>query len=184
MLDGAGGFYSSQDADSEGEEGKFFVWTPNEVESLLGVEDARIFNFFYDVSDDGNFEEKNILHVSYSPEAAAEALKIDIGKLTEILERGKAALFAAREGRVKPFRDEKVLTAWNGLMLAAFAEAAAVLNDPNYLAIAKRNADFILAELQHEGRLRRTWKDGQAKLNAYIEDYANFADGLIALYEA
>jgi uncharacterized protein YyaL (SSP411 family) len=123
MLDDAGGFYSSQDADSEGEEGKFFVWTPAEVEELLGADDARIFNFFYDVSDEGNFEGKNILHVSYSPDAAARALKIETEELTDALERGRAKLLAARETRVKPFRDEKVLTAWNGLMLAAFAEA-------------------------------------------------------------
>jgi uncharacterized protein YyaL (SSP411 family) len=185
MLDEAGGFYSSQDADSEGVEGKFFVWTPDEVDAILGSEDAQIFNFFYDVSEAGNFEEKNILRVSYSPDAAARALKIDAEKLTEVLERGRAKLFAAREGRVKPFRDEKVLTAWNGLMLAAFAEAAAVFDSAEYLAIAKRNADFLMEELQEPGgRLLRTWKDGRAKLNAYIEDHANLADGLICLYQA
>ena len=186
MLDEAGGFYSSQDADSEGEEGKFFVWTPDEVEAILGREDAQIFNFFYDVSEAGNFEEKNILHVSYSPDAAARALKIDTEKLTETLERGRAELFAARERRIKPFRDEKVLTAWNALMLAAFAEAAAVFDNADYLAIAKRNADFLLAQMREPdgGRLLRTWKDGRAKLNAYIEDHANLADGLIELYQA
>jgi uncharacterized protein YyaL (SSP411 family) len=186
MLNDAGGFYSSQDADSEGVEGKFFVWTPDEVEAILGAEDAQIFNFFYDVSEAGNFEEKNILHVSYSPEAAAGALKIDTEKLNETLERGRAKLSAAREGRIKPFRDEKVLTAWNGLMLAAFAEAAAVFDNAEYLAIAKRNADFLLDQLQEPpgGRLLRTWKDGRAKLNAYIEDHANLADGLIELYQA
>ena len=184
MLDDAGGFYSSQDADSEGVEGKFFVWTPDEVEAVLGPDDAQIFNFFYDVSADGNFEEKNILHVSYSLEAAARALKIDEGKLVGVLENGKAALFAEREKRIKPFRDEKVLTAWNGLMLAAFAEGAAILDSEAYLAIAKRNADFILDQLTDGERLLRTWKDGRAKLNAYIEDYANLADALIEVYRA
>ena len=99
MLDDAGGFYSSQDADSEGEEGKFFVWTPDEIESLLGSEDAQIFNFFYDVSDGGNFEGSNILHVSYTLDAAAKALKIDRPRLEETLERGRAKLFAERERR-------------------------------------------------------------------------------------
>lgn len=184
MLDESGGFYSSQDADSEGEEGKFFVWTPDEVEAALGPEDATIFNFFFDVSESGNFEEKNILHVTYTIEAAARALKIEVQKLREVLERSKAKLFAEREKRIKPFRDEKILTAWNGLMLAAFADAAAAFGDAGYLSIAKKNADFLLREVQSNGRLLRTWKDGRAKLNAYIEDYANLADGLIALYEA
>ena len=184
MLDEAGGFYSSQDADSEGEEGKFFVWTPAEVETLLGHEDAQIFSFFYDVSEEGNFEGSNILHTSYTLDAAAKALKKDRPGIEKTLESARAKLFAEREGRVKPFRDEKVLTAWNGLMLAAFAEAAAVLGSDEYLNVAKRNADFLLRELSVNGRLLRTWKDGQAKFNGYIEDYANLADGLIELYRA
>jgi len=184
MLDSSGGFYSSQDADSEGVEGKFFVWTPDEIEKVLGPEDSQIFNFYFDVSEEGNFEEKNILHLSYTTEAAARALKIDESKLVDVIERGKSKLFAERESRVKPFRDEKVLTAWNGLMLAAFAEAAAVLDNVDYLEIARRSADFLLTELQSDGRLLRTWKDGRAKLNAYIEDYANLADGLVELYRA
>jgi uncharacterized protein YyaL (SSP411 family) len=184
MLDEAGGFYSSQDADSDGEEGKFFVWTPDEVAHVLGEADARIFNFFYDVSDEGNFEEKNILHVRYTTGSAADALNVAEGELIEALEPGRAKLFAEREKRIKPFRDEKVLTAWNGLMLAAFAEAGAIFDNAEYLQIAHRNADFLLDQLQRDGRLLRTWKDGRAKLNAYIEDYANLADGLIALYQA
>ncbi|HUR99186.1 MAG TPA: thioredoxin domain-containing protein [Pyrinomonadaceae bacterium] len=184
MLDVEGGFYSSQDADSEGEEGKFFVWTPAEIIEVLGEEDASIFNFFYDVSEEGNFEEKNILQVIYTRESAARALKIDVSKLDEVLERCRTKLFQHREGRIKPFRDEKILTAWNGLMLAAFAKAAAVFGSDEYLDVARRNADFLLENLQHDGRLLRTWKDGKAKLNAYIEDYANLADGLIELYQA
>ena len=183
MLDASGGFYSTQDADSEGVEGKFFVWTPAEIEAILGEDDARLFNFFYDVSEEGNFEEKNILNVNYTVEAAARALKIDETELTETLERGRTKLFDEREKRIKPFRDEKILTAWNGLMLAAFAEAGAVLDNEEYIAIAKRNADFLLENLQKDGRLLRTWKDGRAKLNAYIEDYANLADGLVELFQ-
>jgi uncharacterized protein len=183
MLDASGGFYSTQDADSEGVEGKFFVWTPQEIEEILGEADAQIFNFYYDVSEEGNFEEKNILNVNYTLAATAQALKISEEKLKEVLESGREKLFEEREKRIKPFRDEKVLTAWNGLMLASFAEASAILQDEEYLEIAKRNADFVLENLQKDGYLLRTWKDGRAKLNAYLEDYANFADGLIELYQ-
>ena len=183
MLDASGGFYSTQDADSEGVEGKFFVWTPEEITAILGPKDAQIFNFYYDVSEEGNFEEKNILNVRYAPAEAAKALKIDEEDLNEVLERGREKLFAEREKRIKPFRDEKVLTAWNGLMMAAFAEASSVLNNAEYLEVAKKNADFILSELQSGGRLLRTWKNGKAKLNAYLEDHANFADALIELYQ-
>jgi len=196
MLDGSGGFYSSQDADSEGEEGKFFVWTPEEVAEVLGAKDAAEFSRAYDVTTAGNFEGSNILNLK-NPTADAGGSALDAAR---------SKLLETREKRVKPHRDEKVLTAWNGLMLAAFAEAAAVLNEPKYLEIAKRNADFLLENLQKpdskEGlndpgrelalpngqassfaRLLRTWKDGKAKLNGYIEDYANLADGLIELYQ-
>jgi uncharacterized protein YyaL (SSP411 family) len=184
MLDERGGFYSTQDADSEGEEGKFFVWTPDEIESILGERDAQAFSFFYDVSDDGNFEGKNILNVQFTVEAAARALKIDASEIEAILDRSRKKLFDEREKRIKPHRDEKVLTSWNGLMLSAFAEAAATLRDESYFAVAKKNAEFLLGNLQADGRLLRTWKDGRAKLDAYIEDYANLADGLLELYQA
>ena len=183
MLDERGGFYSTQDADSEGVEGKFFVWTPKEIEEILGETDAQIFNFYYDVSEEGNFEEKNILNVNNSISETAEALKIPEEKLIEVLQNGKAKLFNEREKRIKPFRDEKTLTAWNGLMLATFAESSAILRSEEYLEIARNNADFILENLQKDGYLLRTYKDGKAKLNAYLEDYANFTDGLIELFQ-
>jgi uncharacterized protein YyaL (SSP411 family) len=183
MLDASGGFYTAQDADSEGVEGKFFVWTPEETEAVLGERDAQIFNFYYDVSEHGNFEEKNILNVKNSLPEAAEVLKISENELNEILERGRKKLFTEREKRIKPFCDEKVLTAWNGLMLATFSEASAILDNKEYLEIAKRNADFILENLNKNGYLLRTFKDGQAKLNAYLEDYANFTDALVELFQ-
>ena len=173
MLDDAGGFYSSQDADSEGEEGKFFVWTPEEVAEVLGAESAAEFSTVYDVTAEGNFESSSILNLKSRHEEGGGSG----------FDAPRHKLFGAREERVKPFRDEKILTAWNGLMLAAFAEAAAVLDSPEYLEIAKRNADFLLAELRRPEGLLRTWKDGMAKLNGYIEDYANLADGLIELYQ-
>ncbi|MGI8468026.1 MAG: thioredoxin domain-containing protein [Pyrinomonadaceae bacterium] len=183
MTDERGGFYAAQDADSEGVEGKFFVWTPQEIVEILGERDARIFNFFYDVSEEGNFEEKNILNVKNSLSETAGVLKISVEDLQNILEKSREKLFVEREKRVKPFRDEKVLTAWNGLMLAAFAEGAAILESAKYLEIARKNADFILENVQKDGYLLRTWKYGAAKLNAYLEDYANFADGLLELFQ-
>jgi uncharacterized protein YyaL (SSP411 family) len=183
MLNESGGFYSTQDADSEGVEGKFFVWTPEEIAGILGAEEARIFNFYFDVSEHGNFEGKNILNVKNSLAVSARQLNVSEEKLAEITERGREKLFAEREKRIKPFRDEKVLTGWNGLMLATFAEASAILNAENYLEIAKRNADFILSNLQKDGYLLRTWKDGKAKLNGYLEDYANFINGLTELFQ-
>jgi uncharacterized protein YyaL (SSP411 family) len=183
MLDASGGFYSTQDADSEGEEGKFFVWTPAEIEGLLGEKDAQVFNFYFDVSEEGNFEGNSILNRNFNVDAAARALKMETGEIESILDRGRKRLFEEREKRVKPHRDEKVLTAWNGLMLAAFAEAAAVFDNSEYMEVARKNADFILSELSDHGRLLRTWKDGKAKLNAYVEDYANVADGLLELFQ-
>ncbi len=171
MLDESGGFYSTQDADSEGEEGKFFVWTPEEIEAVLGQDEASEFCSYFDVTASGNFEGKSILNVK-------NAVAIEPG-----FETARAKLFAERENRVKPHRDEKVLTAWNGLMLAAFADAAAVLGNDKYLQVAKNNAEFIKTQLQNNGRLLRTWKDGVSKLNGYVEDYANVADGLIVLYQ-
>jgi hypothetical protein len=171
MLDESGGFYSTQDADSEGEEGKFFVWTPGEIQEVLG-DDADAFIAAYGVTDQGNFEGKNILEF--------------IGGLDQrsALTGTRRKLFEAREQRVHPGRDEKVLTSWNGLMLAAFAEAARTLDRDDYRMVAERNADFLLRELrQGNGRLLRTWKQGEAKLNGYLEDYSYLIEGLLELYQ-
>ena len=184
MTSPEGGFYSTQDADSEGEEGKFFLWTPAEVEALLPANDARLFMLYYDVSERGNFEGKNILHVVKKAAVIAESAGVSEEELTQALQRGRTALFSAREKRVKPGRDEKILTAWNGLMLRSFAEAARHLQRADYLQVARHNAEFLLSTLQRDGRLLRTCKDGQAHLNGYLEDYVFLADGLLALYEA
>jgi uncharacterized protein YyaL (SSP411 family) len=184
MTGREGGFYSTQDADSEGQEGKFFVWTVEEVEQVLGKEDASLFLAYYNVTPEGNFEGKNILHVTRSLEAVAESEGVSIDSLRSSLNQGREKLFAVRERRVKPGRDEKILTAWNGLMLASFAEAAAILEREDYQQIATRNAQFMLEHLRCDGLLLRTYKEGKAKLNGYLEDYANFIDGLLALYEA
>ena len=184
MTDERGGFYSTQDADSEGHEGKFFVWTPSEIKEVLGEEDGALICAYYDVTESGNFEGKNILHVGRSVEEVAKESNVTVEEVTDVLRRGRQKLFEARERRVKPARDEKVLTAWNGLMLAAFAEASVILDREDYLEAAKRNARFVLDHLRRDHLLLRTYKDGQAKLNGYLEDYAFFADGLLALFEA
>jgi uncharacterized protein len=184
MTDAGGGFYSTQDADSEGEEGKFFVWTPAEVTALLGEEDAQLFNRYFDLSEMGNFEGHSILHVDNEKDVIARLMKTTPERIDEIIKRGKEVLFNARETRIKPYRDEKILTAWNGLMLRSFAEAARVLGRDDYREVAINNANFVLTHLQREGRLLRTHKDGVSKLNGYLEDYAFLVDGLLALYEA
>ncbi len=187
MTADSGGFYSTEDADSEGEEGKFYLWTPAEVEELLGTHDGRLFCVYYDVREPGNFERRaNILHMPRSPEAVAAQLGVPDTELLAALERGRAVLFEARSHRVRPARDDKVVAAWNGMMLRALAEAGAVLARADFIAAAEQNATFLLREMRGtDGRLRRTWKAGHtARLNGYLEDYANVADGLLALYEA
>jgi uncharacterized protein YyaL (SSP411 family) len=184
MTSPEGGFYSTQDADSEGEEGKFFLWTPAEIEKALLPEDAVMFMRYYGVTKHGNFEGKNILHVEHDAQKVADVAQVSLPELQESLKRSRALLFKVREQRVKPGRDEKILTAWNGLMLRSFAEAARYLDRPDYQQVAVNNANFLLQHLRKDGRLLRTYKDGRAHLNGYLEDYTFLADGLLALYEA
>jgi uncharacterized protein YyaL (SSP411 family) len=188
-----GGFYSTQDADSEGVEGKFFLWTVDEVRSILDDE-AILFTEIYGVTSNGNFHEQhllpgqNILSLVADPEASAQKNGLSAAQLDVILDEARRKLLTVREQRVKPGRDEKVLAAWNGLMLAAFAEAA---RDQSlgqraelYRSAAEHNAEFLLSKMRTgDGRLLRTWKDGQAKLNGYLEDYACVIDGLLELYQ-
>src|SRR5687768_3538468 len=183
MTDGSGAFYSTQDADSEGVEGKFFVWDREEVESLLGPEDARLFCAYYDVTVGGNFEERNILNIPKPSEGVARAEGVGVERLAEAVERGRGILFTERERRVKPGRDEKVITAWNGLMLEAFAEAAAVLGRDDYRETAERNAAFILDTLVSDGLLLHVYKDGRAKHVGFLDDYSYVVSALVTLYE-
>ncbi len=217
MTDPSGGFYSTQDADSEGEEGKFFLWTPAELEEVLGPDDAALVGAYYGVSDAGNFEGSNILNVPVSTEgflkgekppaagqsraglSAADTLALwervraragapsgasDVETFEAFLDDARARLYAAREQRVHPARDEKVLTAWNGLMLRAFAEAALAFDSDTYREAAVHNAEFLLGQMRRGSRLLRTWKQGEARLNGYLEDYALLIDGLIAVHAA
>jgi uncharacterized protein YyaL (SSP411 family) len=184
MTDPEGGFYSAEDADSEGEEGKFYVWTPGEIEAALEPDEATLAMRFWDVTERGNFEGKNILNVPRAPEAVAAEFGISADELWQRIVPIREKLLAEREKRVRPVRDEKVLAAWNGLMLRAFAFAASVLDREDYREIAKKNATFLMAKLAVDGRLRRSYKDGRARFNGYLEDYACVVDGLVELYEA
>ena len=183
MTHPLGGFYSTQDADSEGHEGKFFVWDIQEIRDVLGETAAARFCDYYNITESGNFEGKNIPNVTRTLEDVAVAHRISVGELQASLNESKQTLFDRRERRVKPDRDEKILTAWNGLMMASFAEAGIVLNRPDYTEAARRNAEFVLSNLRADGMLLRTWKDGQAKFNAYLEDYAFLTEGLLTLFE-
>ena len=188
MTDRAGGFYSATDADSEGEEGKFFVWTPAEVRDAMGPGDgelARRFCAYYDVTEAGNWEGKSIPNAPRPLEEVARELGITAAELERSLADARARAYAARQKRVAPSLDDKVLTAWNGLMISAFAEGFRALGDARYLAAARQAADFLLTALRRpDGRLLRTWRAGRAHLDAYLEDYAFLAEALVDLYEA
>ena len=193
MTQPAGGFYATQDADSEGVEGKFFLWSVDEVRTILGDE-AILFTEVYGVTSNGNFNEQhlppgqNILSVAVDLETAAKKNGLSVEQLDVILDEARRKLFDVREQRVKPGRDEKVVAAWNGLMLAAFAEAARDRSLGEraeiYRSAAEHNAEFLLHQMRTSaGRLLRTWKDGQARLNGYLEDYACLIEGLLELYQ-
>ncbi len=183
MTSPEGGFYSTTDADSEGEEGKFFVWSIEEVRALLGA-DANIAIEYWGMSPRGNFEGRSILYVPNDDAVAAARLNLTVEELRSRLQAIRDRLFAARSQRVPPALDDKILTAWNGMMLASLAEAARVLKRPDYREAAERNADFLLSQLRTpSGRLLRVYKDGQARINGYLEDYANLIDGLLELYQ-
>ena len=178
-----GGFFSTQDADSEGEEGKFFVWSIDEVDELLG-DDAPLFRDAYDVSRNGNWEGKTILRRVRDADVVASMHGLAVDDVEPRLAAGRAALLMRREHRIRPGLDDKVLTAWNGLMLATLADAARVLDRADYRDMAVGAGEFALRELRRpDGRLWRTWRDGRAKLNGYLEDYAYLASGLVELYQ-
>jgi uncharacterized protein YyaL (SSP411 family) len=181
-----GGFYSTQDADSEGEEGKFYVWSESEIRELLGTELGSQACRVWGVASGGNFEGHSILFRTRTDEEDAKLLGIPLDTFRAHLREVKRKLYEVRAKRVWPGRDEKILTAWNGLMVSAFAKAASALAEPRYLEAAIKASSFILKQLRTaDGRLFRTAGAGQpAKLNGYLEDYAFLTDALISLYEA
>jgi hypothetical protein len=184
MFHPEGGFYSTQDADSEGEEGKFFVWTPDEINRIIGDENGEIFSRIYDVTEFGNFEEKNILHPVLTLEQAAKLFRKDLSEIQSVVRDAKKKLFDEREKRIKPFRDEKIITSWNGLMLSGLAEVIKLFGDAPSKDAANRTTELIFSKLLRDGHLLHTYKDGTAKLLGYLDDYAFLGVGLLDLYEA
>ncbi len=179
MTDAEGGFYSAQDADSEGEEGKFYVWTPAEIEGVVGADDARLFNSYYGVTPDGNFEGNNILFLSEGAEAGLSEEEI-VRVRTDI----SPNLLQVRAQRIAPETDTKIIAGWNGLMLQSFAQAARQLGRPADLATALANGEFLLGTMMGNGRLAHTYTPGKAAGLGFLEDYGGVAVGLLALYEA
>ncbi len=231
MTQPQGGFYSTQDADSEAVEGKFFVWSEAEILEVLGSEDGKVFCYCYDVTPEGNWEHRNILNRPKTTQQAAKLLNRNEAELDTLLKRCRQKLFDVRSQRIPPGRDEKILTSWNGLMIAAMAQAGAILQEPKYIAAAEAAAEFILSQMTglvpsplvgesgrrpDEGgltaaetfqnvttsvtspptplptgaigedvqRLWHCWKDGRARFNAYLDDYACLIDGLVELAQA
>jgi uncharacterized protein YyaL (SSP411 family) len=184
MSHSEGGFYSTQDADSEGEEGRFFVWTPEEINRLIGEEQGEIFCRIYDVSEQGNFEEKNILHPILTLEQASKYFRKQQPELEKLVAEAKRKLFDEREKRVKPFRDEKIITAWNGLMLSGLAAAIKISPQPAYIDAVEGTVEFIFGKLFRGEFLLHTYKDGEAKVLGFLDDYAYLAAGLLDVYEA
>lgn len=186
MTDDAGGFYSTEDADSEGVEGKFYVWTPDEIAQVLGAEQAERFCAVYDVRDEGNFEHgTSILNLPKTISQCAAIKGWDATELAAELEVSRNLLLAHRNRRIRPGRDDKVLASWNGLMIRSMARAGAVLGSEKYMQAAARAAGFIMHSMRSaDGGLLHSWRHGEARLNGYLEDYACVALGLVALYEA
>ncbi len=184
MTGPEGGIYSTEDADSEGEEGKYYVWTRAEVNEVLGPDRAETFAYVYDVTESGNWEHANILNLPKPIATAAKLLGKDESALRAELDEDRARLLAVRDRRVPPGKDTKILTSWNGLMIAALAEGGRILREERYLDAARRAAAFVLETLRGpDGRLLHAYKDGQARFNAYLDDYANMIDGLTRLFE-
>jgi uncharacterized protein YyaL (SSP411 family) len=180
-----GGFYSAEDADSEGKEGLFYVWTLEEIERVLGPEHAKVFAEYYGVTERGNFEDnKSILNVTESLEEVAKRLKRDPTEAEGIIQQSRSKLLEHRARRIRPHRDDKVIAGWNGLMISAMACGGAALQEPKYVAAAVKAGEFVLTKLIRDGRLMRYWRDGNVAGPAYLDDYAFVITGFLDLYEA
>jgi hypothetical protein len=192
MTDERGGFYSALDADSEGEEGKFYVWSRDEINQILGEDEAGLFCRVYNIQKEGNFSDEatgemkgaNIPHLTRTLDEVAKGEGTSLEELGSRLARHRRKLLERRSKRIWPHLDDKVLASWNGLMIGGFAHGGRHLNEPRYTAAAEKAADFILSAMRKDGKLLRTYRDGEAKLSAYLDDYAFLADGLLELYEA
>ncbi|HDL64161.1 MAG TPA: hypothetical protein ENH12_02085 [Proteobacteria bacterium] len=192
MRDEGGGFYSALDADSEGEEGRFYIWDRDEIFEVLGEQEGDLFCSAYGVTTGGNWrdpastseEKTNILFLPRPLDEAYGTEGIEPGELRDRLSAARKKLLARRGGRVRPHLDDKIMTDWNGLMIGSLAYAGKALNEPRYIKAAEDAANFILSNLRREGRLLHTYRDGSARIPGYLDDYANLADGLLDLYQA
>lgn len=179
-----GGFYSAEDADSEGHEGLFYTWTYDEIRNVLGEKESVLFCQYYNVTPEGNFEGRNILHTPVGLEEFAAKKGMDVAELDSLFRLQRQVLWKVRERRVHPFKDDKILSSWNGLMIFSMAEAGAALDDEQYLVAAEKAAEFIKNEMWEAGQLLRRWREGEALYKAGLEDYAYLIRGLLSLFEA
>jgi len=185
MTDVHGGFYSAEDADSEGEEGTFYLWTPAQTRAVLGPQQAALFDAYYGVTEQGNFEHQtSILNVTEALDAVAAQHRLAPAELGQALDAARMRLFQAREERIRPHRDDKIITAWNGLFISALAKAGSVLSEEKYLVAAQKAADFVLSNMVQGDRLHRSMAQGRLSGPGFLEDYAFFIAGLLDLYEA
>jgi uncharacterized protein YyaL (SSP411 family) len=184
MRDAQGGFYSATDADSEGEEGRYFVWTPDEVATVVGPDDAAIVCRHWGITPEGNFEGHSIAHRAVEPAALASSTGPTVEAIEATIERARARLYAARAKRVPPLRDDKIIVAWNALMISALAEAGRVLDVPAYVDAAVAAVEFIWSSLRRpDGRLLHVWARGGAKQLGFLDDHAFLAAALLDLHE-
>ena len=193
MTSESGGFYSAEDADSEGEEGKFYIWTEEEIDAVLPKEEADLVKHVFNTSQDGNYTDEatgvktgaNILHLTHPLDELAQELGLELSRLESSLGKARQALLAARSQRIRPLLDDKILTDWNGLMIAALSRAGRALDRQEYLNAAEAAAGFLLRNLKDErGRLLHRFRDGEAAIAAMLDDYAFLTFGLLELYEA
>ncbi len=184
MTHEEGAFFSAEDADSEGREGLFYTWSLKEVQKILGDEESKEFLEFYDMSPRGNFEGRNVLHTSLTEEEFSLEHKINVATLRRQLEEQRRKLWTEREKRVHPLKDDKVLSAWNGLMISALTEAAAAFDEQSYLDAAVKAATFIKQHMWREGCLYRRWREGETAFVGGLDEYAFMIKGCLALFEA
>ncbi len=185
LTDPQGGFYTALDAETDADEGAYYAWSDEQLADVLSPQELAVFSAAYGIGPDPNFEERHALLLPRPLQETAAQLSMQPGQLREQLDKLRERLLQRRDERERPLRDTKVLTSWNGLMIRGLADAGRLLDEPRYVEAAARGARFVLESLRTpEGRLLRTWRDGKAKLNAYLDDYAFFVDGLIALHEA
>ena len=185
MIDPNGGFYSSMDADSEGVEGKYYVWTKSEIRKILPEKDAKIFCQYYDITDGGNWEGTSIPHLILKKDSICNILKISEEELTNSLEKSRQIVKQHRSSRIPPGTDDKIIVSWNGLMISALAKASYVLGKPEYFEAASKSTSFILDRMSKEdGTLYRTYRNDLAHIDAFAEDYSFFGNSLIDMYES